>query len=335
MRSSGASCARFHAPARSPISERGRSKRRDLQKAPNLKQLFRDIRNYIHSSDTRVSRDEEIIREIVSLLLCKIYDEDGGPNEQVEFQWSVDDSDEDVAKRVNRIFRRVREEYAEVFDERDADEIRLDPASIRYTVAKLQRLKLTNSDRHAIGDAFEVFIGDALKGKEGQYFTPRNVIQSMVRFLDPKPDDTFIDPACGTGGFLASVLDYVYQQIEEQLRAEGRETEILSKKHAWANRKLRGIDKEALNIKFSKAEVALLGNGHQGLFRQDSLDYEAWPTEMKRKVRLGSFDIVMTNPPFGSKLDAEVLGAADRLRSDLAVQKGRERRMAPHLEAPR
>jgi type I restriction enzyme M protein len=277
-------------------------KRKDLFRAPNLKSLFRDIRNYIHSSDTRVSRDEEIIREIVSLLLCKIYDEDRGPNEPLEFYWSVDDTDEEVAERLNRIYRKVREDYAEVFDERDSDEIRLDPSSIRYAVAKLQRFELTNSDRHAIGDAFEVFIGDALKGKEGQYFTPRNVIQTMVKFLDPKPDDSFIDPACGTGGFLASALDHVYRQIETQLLAEGREAQIGRKKHDWANKKLRGIDKEALNIKFSKAEVALLGNGHQGLFRQDSLNYDQWPAEMKRRIKLGTFDVVMTNPPFGSKL---------------------------------
>jgi len=277
-------------------------KRRDLQRAPNLKQLFRDIRNYIHSSDTRVSRDEEIIREIVSLLLSKIYDEDRGPNEPVEFYWSVDDTDEEVSERVNRLFRRVREEYAEVFDERDAEEVRLDASSIRYAVAKLQRLELTNSDRHAIGDAFEVFIGDALKGKEGQYFTPRNVIHTMVRFLDPKPDEFFIDPACGTGGFLATVLDHVYRQIEQQLAAEGREGQIERKKNEWANRRMRGVDKEALNVKFSKAEVALLGNGHQGLFKQDSVDYVHWPQEMKRKVPLGSFDVVMTNPPFGAKL---------------------------------
>lgn len=287
-------------------------RRRELQRAPNLKQLFRDIRNHIHASDTRVSRDEEIIREIVSLLLCKIYDEDRGPDQPVEFHWAVDDTDEEVAERLKRIYGRVREEYSEVFDERDADEIRLDPASIRYAVAKLQRLELTNSERHAIGDAFEVFIGDALKGKEGQYFTPRNVIQTMVRFLNPRPEESFIDPACGTGGFLATALDHVYDQIEAQLTQEGRENQIERKKNEWANRKLRGIDKEALNIKFSKAEVALLGNGHQGLFRQDSLDYEAWPQELKSKVRLGTFDVVMTNPPFGSKLTRD----CDKLPAD-------------------
>ncbi len=249
-----------------------------------------------------MSRDEEIIREIVALLLCKIYDEDRGPNDALDFYWSVDDSDEEVAARLNCIYERVRADYQEVFDERDTDTIRLDPPSIRFAVAKLQRYELTNSDRHAIGDAFEIFIGDALKGKEGQYFTPRNVIQSMVQYLDPRPTESFIDPACGTGGFLATVLDYVYQRLERQLTDEGRISHIEQKKHEWANKKLRGIDKEALNIKFAKAEVALLGNGHQGLFRQDSLDFRAWPGDMKQKVKLGSFDVVMTNPPFGSKL---------------------------------
>lgn len=55
-----------------------------------------------------------------------------------------------------------------------------DDQSIRYVVTRLQKYEITNSERHAIGDAFEVFIGDALKGKEGQYFTPRNVTEMMV-----------------------------------------------------------------------------------------------------------------------------------------------------------
>ena len=58
------------------------------------------------------------------------------------------------------------------------------------------------ADRDAIGDAFEVFIGPALRGAEGQFFTPRNVVKMMVEILDPKPGEKIVDPACGSGGFL-------------------------------------------------------------------------------------------------------------------------------------
>ena len=56
------------------------------------------------------------------------------------------------------------------------------------------------TQRDVVADAFEVFIGHALKGGQGQFFTPRNVIKMMVEILDPDSEDLVIDPACGSGG---------------------------------------------------------------------------------------------------------------------------------------
>jgi len=56
---------------------------------------------------------------------------------------------------------------------------------LNWTMSKLWLLKLTDSDRDLIGDAFEVFIGAALRGQEGQFFTPRNAIEFLVEAVDP------------------------------------------------------------------------------------------------------------------------------------------------------
>ena len=58
-------------------------------------------------------------------------------------------------------------------------------------------------------DAFEVFIGTALKGERGQFFTPRNVVRFVINFLDVDETQKIIDPACGTGGFIVEFLRYV------------------------------------------------------------------------------------------------------------------------------
>ena len=63
-----------------------------------------------------------------------------------------------------------------------------------------------DADSDAIAEAFEVFIGPALRGAEGQFFTPRNVIEMMVKMVDPQPGEKIIDPACGSGGFLIAAL---------------------------------------------------------------------------------------------------------------------------------
>ena len=58
----------------------------------------------------------------------------------------------------------------------------------------------------------------------GQFFTPRQVIQAMVRVVDPDPGDTIYDPACGTGGFLAQTFDYIKSKLGPQSTAEQLET---------------------------------------------------------------------------------------------------------------
>ncbi|MGE4364059.1 MAG: N-6 DNA methylase, partial [Mycolicibacterium sp.] len=61
---------------------------------------------------------------------------------------------------------------------------------------ELQTYSLLQAERDAIGEAFEVFIGPALRGPEGQFFTPRNVVRALVDMVDPKPGELIIDPAC-------------------------------------------------------------------------------------------------------------------------------------------
>ncbi|WP_222611532.1 N-6 DNA methylase [Spiroplasma phoeniceum] len=61
---------------------------------------------------------------------------------------------------------------------------------------------LIEAERDIIDDAFEIFIGHALKGGQGQFFTPRNVVKMMVEILDPNDEDLIIDPSFGSGGFL-------------------------------------------------------------------------------------------------------------------------------------
>ena len=76
-------------------------------------------------------------------------------------------------------------------------------------VGELQNYSLIDSERDVIADAFETFIGHTLKGSQGQFFTPRNVIKMIVEILNPDENDKIIDPACGSGGFLIESLKFV------------------------------------------------------------------------------------------------------------------------------
>ncbi len=286
------------------IEDIGLYKRKDLKKPSNLKAVFRDLRNHLAGMTTGITRDEALAQEIINVLFCKILDEqETEPDQMVTFRAGVGEVPEEVQKRILTLFDRVKKAtYEDVFSENDI--ISLDPHSLNYVVGELQNYCVMEADRDAIGDAFEVFIGPALRGAEGQFFTPRNVVKMMVEILAPKPGERVIDPACGSGGFLIGALDYVWAQIREQ-----------AKQRAWSQKQLfrrevevatdcfRGLDKDAFLAKVCKAYMALVGDGRGGVFCTNSLNRpEEWQPLVREKVRLGTFDVVLTNPPFGNKI---------------------------------
>ena len=289
------------------IEDIGLYKRKDLKKPSNLKAVFRDIRNHLAGMATGITRDEALAQEIINILFCKIHDEqERAPDEIVHFRAGVGEPARDVLRRVNDLFGTVRGfAFGDVFDA--SDTIKLDPESIRYVVGELQNYCVMDADRDAIGDAFEVFIGKALRGEEGQFFTPRNVIEMMVKIIDPKQGEMIIDPACGSGGFLISALAHVWRQVDDDARRKNwTEKQLANRQRDVATKCFRGTDKDAFLGKVCKAYMALVGDGRGGVFCANSLERsEAWPDAMKEKIKLGTFDVVLTNPPFGKKIVIE------------------------------
>ena len=286
------------------IEDIGKFKRKDLKPPINLKATFRDIRNHLAGMTTGITRDETLAQEIINLLFCKIYDEVyTDPNVQVKFRAGVDEPSDLIKQRINELFEKdVKKEFSDVFD--DKDTITLDKDSIRYVVGELQNYCITEAKREAIGDAFEVFIGPALRGAEGQFFTPRNVVQMIIEILQPSPREYIIDPACGTGGFLIVALEHIWKKIEDEGKRKNWSSEILvSQKRDVASKFLRGIDKDSFLAKVTKAYMAIVGDGRGGVFCENSLkNPNEWSNSAQEKIVLNNFDIVITNPPHGSKI---------------------------------
>jgi len=161
------------------VQDVGQFLRRDLKPAVNLKSIFRTMRNYLAGNVVGATRDEVLAQQLMNLIFCKIYDEKfTQPDHIVNFRAGIDESSKDVSKRIRDLFKRVCENYNDVLDATDS--IDLDDHSIVYVVGELQQFSLSESTRDAIGDAFEVFIDYALKGGQGQFFTPRNVVRMVV-----------------------------------------------------------------------------------------------------------------------------------------------------------
>lgn len=288
------------------LEDIGKFKREDLNIPSNLKLIFKAIRNHLAGNFTGATRDEELARELINLIFCKIYDEKfTRPQDVVSFRVGIDEDKKVVKKRILEIFEKVKTKYKEVID--ISDTINLDENAIAYVVGELQNYSLIESERDVIAEAFETFIGYALKGAQGQFFTPRNSVKLLVEIVNPQPDELVIDPACGSGGFLVESLRHMWKNLDQQAKDFGwSDLALNEEKTATAIHKIRGIEKDNFLSKVAKAYMAIIGDGKGGIFCENSLDKPSnWKPKTRQNVNLGQYDVLLANPPFGKDIKVE------------------------------
>lgn len=285
------------------IEDIGKFKKSNLLPTHNLKQKFISIRNYLAGNAVGSTKDEDYARQIINIILCKLYDEKyTKPDEILTFRAGVDEDPKDIKKRIVDRFNEAKKIYKDVLD--DLDNITLDERSLAYIVGELQSYSFMTAKRDVVGDAFEVFIHRALKGGQGQYFTPKNIVCTAIEILDPECDDKIIDPACGSGGFLIEGLKYLHKKIEKTGQEMNWPEEMINEeKIAKANINFCGIEKDTFLSKVVKAYMILMGDGKSGIFCEDSLnDPKDWDAKTRARIQLEGFEILLANPPFGAKI---------------------------------
>ena len=237
-----------------------------LSRVDNLLSRFEDIHDSIYANDGL--SPQQAIEEFVKILFVKIYDENnkGG-------QFSVSNIDDLFAKTIV--------EYQDVFDE--DDKIRLSKNSISFIVNKLQDVSLLDSTQDAKGLAFQKFLSNHEKDRQGQFFTPEPVIDFCVEMMQPKSDERIIDPACGSGGFLMSAIKYV------------RKNEQSCDIKRFISDNVCGFDINKSILRIAKMKLLLVANLKTNVLCGNSL--KKWD-EMN-----DTYDIVLANPPFGAKID--------------------------------
>ena len=131
------------------------------------------------------------------------------------------------------------------------------------------------------------------KGNDGgQFFTPRQVIKAMVQVIDPTVDETVYDPGCGTGGFLAQSFEHIKAKLGNDATAEQLET--LKQRTFW------GREKENLIYPIALANLVLHGIDKPNLWHGNTLTgRETYGGLFDGAPQ--TFDVILTNPPFGGK----------------------------------
>jgi type I restriction enzyme M protein len=240
----------------------------------------------------------------------------------------------DGAEFYQFLFQQTKEDFKDddLFDPNEV--IRIRENSFEAIVKELEIYNLSTTSDDVKGIAFEKFLGKTFRGELGQFFTPRTIVDFMVDVLDPQEGEILCDPCCGSGGFLIRAFEYVREKIEKEIQSvkekikketftteyeslSEKEKEIIDKKvnaqFATLNYELDinnpksrlrtlsfdcifGTDANPRMSRTAKMNMIMHGDGHGGVHHNDGLLNVNGVFENR-------FDIILTNPPFGSRIE--------------------------------
>jgi type I restriction enzyme M protein len=295
----------------------------------NLLFSFKICHNHIYVTDGL--QKQPAFFELLKVIFCKIHDERNVPKPLDFYATASEKASNDgrltVAKRIGKIFEAVKKRYPTIFDANDA--IKLQARSLAYIVGELQRYSFLDTDIDVKGKAYEELVGANLRGDRGEFFTPRNVQTMAVKMLDLQVDEKFLDPACGTGGFLVIAMNEMINQLKASLGVPGSSgflEALRDRIKEVASQCFFGIDINPDLVKATKMNMVMNNDGSGNILRQDSLLHpHQWedifrrqladslsidPDSLRSPKDLAHFDVIASNPPFGSKLpikDTETL----------------------------
>ena len=142
------------------------------------------------------------------------------------------------------------------------------------------------------GDVYEYLLSKiSTAGRNGQFRTPRHIIRMMVELMDPKPQDTICDPACGTGGFLVGTSDYLRETYRNEI--------LMNKdnREHYMNHMFYGFDMDRTMLRIGAMNMMTHGVESPFIEYRDSLSDQNLDTD--------KYSIILANPPFKGTLDAD------------------------------
>ncbi len=312
------------------LDDINRPKRTSLKNAydDNLLFVFKTCHNHIHINDGL--QKQSAFFELLKVIFCKIEDERNIPAPLEFYTTSEERSNPDgqltVRKRISKIFEKVKKKHGKIFD--GNDEIKLSPRSLAYIVSEIQKYSLLNTNIDIKGKAYEEIVGANLRGDRGEFFTPRNVMKMVVAMINPALDEKVLDSSCGTGGFLVTAMSYVIMKLEKEfadsigikkMEWDGDTVRVFQDKISeMASSNYFGFDINPDLVKATKMNMVMNNDGSGNIFQTNSLlPPHEWTEEFRSKFAealgidtselrnhntIGCFDVIVTNPPFGSKI---------------------------------
>lgn len=254
----------------------------ELQPAHNLSAVFDECHNYIYANEGMLK--DKIFHEMVKLIIIKLHDEKSAKQSvsfgvtASEYKAIVANKPDEFITRLSKLFTSIKNLYRGFFTD---DALKLKPLTLAYIVGRLQYISLSKTSGDIKGEAFQTFVNRHQRGDRGEFFTPHPIVRLAVEMIDPKSNEKIIDPACGSGGFLIQAINHVQQNNPKFDMA------------SFVQESITGIEFNP-DVALS-AMIRLVFEGGTG---SEIICANALIEDEKLN---NSFDVVLTNPPFGNK----------------------------------
>lgn len=244
-------------------------------------------------------RTDQSFREMTKILLVKMNEErrvkvgEGTNRFTIEYL-----SANARANKTNEIdifrnlFNDAKNKYPNIYTNEDESLSITDNDCLTEVIKNLEPFSFLGTGDDIKGTVYEIFLKSTLRGDFDQYFTPREIVDFIVKFADPKIGDTFLDPACGSGGFLIQAFNYVNQKI---INAPDSEQETKKKFDDLVDKSIWGHEADYDLHVLAKINLIMHGDGWNNIHQGDTLSTDKLPNDF--------FDLILTNPPFTIKYD--------------------------------
>ncbi|GED17923.1 N-6 DNA methylase [Aneurinibacillus migulanus] len=246
-------------------------------------------------------RTDQSFREMTKILLVKMNEErrvkvgQGSNRFTIEYLSANALHNETTEIEIfKNLFNDAKTKYPGIYTNEDESLSITDNDCLVEVVKNLEPFSFLGTGDDIKGAVYEIFLKSTLRGDFDQYFTPREIVDFIVKFADPEIGDVFLDPACGSGGFLIQTFNYVNQKI---INSPDSEKESKKKFDDSIDKSIWGHEADYDLHVLAKINLIMHGDGWNNIYQGDTLSSNKLPTD--------HFDYILTNPPFTIKYDFE------------------------------
>lgn len=253
-----------------------------------------DFRNMVRSM-SKAFRDShggsliDRFEEISKLLFIKMYDEKFNQNRCFSFTDSL--KDKEIYENIQELFKISISRLPSIFVN-GRGKLSKDKKAVVNVARILKKYDLNSISEDIKGNIYEEIIKNTFEKDENQqFFTPRMIVDFMIHMVKPKSYQKFCDPACGSGGFLIRALEYISQNDA---------SDAIKNKERYSRQNVCGIEVDSRMVWVSQMNLIMHGGIDSSIHHIKEGGSFSTSNIAKKILPDSSFDIILTNPPFGS-----------------------------------